>query len=59
LFKALKEEASAAGAKEIEIIGGMVENPILKKMNPQMWEKFGFTFEKLSDTWFRLRAPLQ
>ncbi|MDZ4853662.1 MAG: SpvB/TcaC N-terminal domain-containing protein [Nitrospirota bacterium] len=59
LLNALRAEAKAAGASEIQIIGAMVENPILKKMNPAIAAKFGLTLEPLSPTWFRLSGPVQ
>lgn len=59
LLGALKSEAAASGASRLEIIGGMVENKILKRMTPEFAARFGFEFERINETWFRLSGPVQ
>jgi RHS repeat-associated protein len=59
LLNALKQEAVAAGASKIEIIGSMIENPVLQRMSPAAAARFGLTMERIDKTMFILRGPVK
>jgi hypothetical protein len=58
LLNALRSDAAAAGASDIEIIGAMVENQGLYRVVEALAPRLGFTFERLTSTYFRLRGPV-
>jgi RHS repeat-associated protein len=58
-LNALRDEAAAAGASKIEIIGDMIGNPAISNLSPAAAEKFGFILEKMSPTAIKLIGNVQ
>jgi hypothetical protein len=58
LARALKAEATAAGATDISITGNAIINPALANINPASAARYGFSVSQINSTTIILRGSV-